>query len=157
MQLRLEGTSEIRRHIVFKLKLGTRQASVALRVADEGGDLEMSWRLFEGMTEESQRQIETMTPILLVGATIFALIFIIRGTNNILFFIGAIIVMGIVLYGVYHGQILTSEFSDEYKRNASRGLAIKVDHALFATLDELGVDRAEVRVIQSPSFWSLPT
>lgn len=159
--VKLEGGREQREHVLFEKHLGhSLQTTLALRIAKvQGGDLELSWRLFEGRTagyQETARLVGSLGVVLLV-LSVFWLnnppsnpYQMVAGLQlgcwqGVLMFAGWGLLIGGII--VYRNARTTSAVGGEMSID-SETFAVQTDDAIFASLDELGIDRSEVRVLR---------
>ena len=141
---------EKREHIVFDQKLGGGTvATVALRVAPRGTqDLEISWRLFERNVAKSIFAGMSQTTIVIIGVlwTLMSLALMPLGVGFCTFIIGPIIIgFGMGWWGSSKGKTKATT----YQQLDSRALAQAVDYSLMKTLDDLGISKDEIRVLQA--------
>ena len=149
------GGWEAREHIVFVQNLRNGgKATLALRIAKRGvDDLEISWRLSErNILTEWLRACGPFFSVLLIFLVMVLLLFSTRDIFSgfcVLIF-GLLMMLGVLIRGL-SGLVKLLKggpTASTYQQFDTRVLAVTVDHALMVSLDEVGVEPREVRVLR---------
>jgi hypothetical protein len=141
---------EKREHLVFEQKLsGGTIASVALRIAPRGQqDLEISWRLMESNKIMGIFAGMSQGTLITVGIiwTLISIALMPLGVGFCTVIIGPFLIgMGMGWWGKDRGKTRATS----YQQLDSRALAQAVDYSLMKTLENLGVSKDELRVLQA--------
>jgi hypothetical protein len=149
------GGWEAREHIVFVQNLRNGgKATLALRIAKRGvDDLEISWRLSErNILTAWFRVCGPFFSVLLICLVMGLLLSSTRDTISglcVLFF-GLLMMLGVLTRGLSGlGKLLMGgPTASTYQQFDTRVLAVTVDHALMLSLEEVGVEPRELRVLR---------